>query len=154
MTDLLDIAPSTAAALVTIGDKRVKVRGIGVDAIASIVSRYPGLRVVLGGGDGTDRVAQLITGCGAAAGAIIAAGCGHPGDPVYEQHAGRLLPEYQLAFLKEIVGLTFPNGIRSFLDKFQEAERGDERKPVRVRLKPSPSQLPQSSASDSRLTMQ
>jgi hypothetical protein len=38
MADLLDIAPSTAVELVKIDGNRIKVRGVSVDAIASIIA--------------------------------------------------------------------------------------------------------------------
>ena len=44
MADLLDIAPSTAVEVVKISGQRITVRGISVDAIASIVARFPGLK--------------------------------------------------------------------------------------------------------------
>ena len=78
MADLLDIAPATAVTVVTIGDLRIKVRGVSVDAIASIVSRFPAIKSLADGSG--DMVSRLIAGCGAAVGPIIAAGCGHGGD--------------------------------------------------------------------------
>ena len=45
MADLLDIAPSTAVEVVKIDGKRIKVRGVSVNAIASIVARFPELEV-------------------------------------------------------------------------------------------------------------
>jgi len=79
---------------------------------------------------------------GAAIGPIIAAGCGHLGDEKYEQHAGTLLVEYQLKLLKAIVGLTFPNGIASFVETVTAFLQGtgEGQKPVTVRLRKSPSQ--------------
>ena len=49
MADLLDIAPSTAVEVVKIGDQRIKVRGVSVDAIASIVARFPALKSLANG---------------------------------------------------------------------------------------------------------
>ena len=114
MADLLDIAPSTACEVVKIDGTRVIVRGVSVDAIASIVARFPELKSLVNG-EGGDIVSRLIAGCGAAVGPIIAAGVGHLGDEKYEQFAAKLLPEHQLKFLRAIFGLTFPNGISSFV---------------------------------------
>lgn len=155
MADLLDIAPSTAVEIVKIDGMRVKVHGVSVDAIASIVARFPELKSLVNGGSGDSIVPRLIQGCGAAVGPIIAAGCGHLADETYEQHAARLLPEHQMKFLKSIFGLTFPNGIGSFLESLTSLVGGGEgAKTVKVRLRKSPSQSPPSPDADSRLTLQ
>ena len=74
MADLLDIAPSTAVEVVKIDGHRVTVRGVSVDAIASIIARFPELKSFINGGLGDSIVPRLIQGCGAAVGPIIAAG--------------------------------------------------------------------------------
>jgi hypothetical protein len=155
MADLLDIAPSTAVEVVKIDGARVIVRGVSVDAIAFIVARFPELKALVNGGLGDNFLPRLIEGCGAAIGPIIAAGCGHLADETYEQHAAKLLPEHQMKFLKAIFGLTFPNGIGSFVEALTSLIGGGEgAKPVKVRLRKS--HLPSSPSSDagSRPTMQ
>lgn len=155
MADLLDIAPSTAVAVVTIDGLRIKVNGVSVDAIASIVSRFPALKSVVGGVG--DIVPQLITGCGAAVGPIIAAGCGHRDEEAYEQRAATLLPEQQIKLLRAIFGLTFPNGVGSFIEELTGLIGGaseGEKIIGKVRFKKSPLQSPPSSDTDSRPTMQ
>jgi hypothetical protein len=156
MADLLDIAPSTAVAVVKINGERITVRGISVDAMASILARFQGLKSLASGGFGDDIIMRLIAGFGEAAGAIIAAGCGHLGDAKYEQHAAKLLPEHQLKFIGAIVGLTFPNGIGSFVQELTSliGGAGEEAKVHKVRLRQSPSTLPPSSDADSHQTMQ
>jgi hypothetical protein len=155
MADLLDIAPSTSVEVVKIDGNRITVRGMSVDAIASIVARFPGLKSLAGGDAGGDIILRLIQGCGAAAGPIIAAGCGHLGEEQYEQRAAALLPEQQIKFIRAIFGLTFPNGIGSFVQELTNLIGGaEEPKAVRVRLKKSPSPLPPSSDADSHPTMQ
>lgn len=145
MADLLDIAPSTAVEVVKIDGKRIVVHGLHGDAIASIVSRFPELGALLGGGGNIGP--RLIERFGGAIGPIIAAGCGHLGDEKYEQHAGTLLVEYQLRLIKAIIGLTFPNGLTSFVETvtafLPEADEGA--KVVKVRLRKSPSPSPPSS---------
>jgi hypothetical protein len=154
MADLLDIAPSTACEVVKIDDTRIIVRGLHGDAIASIVARFPDLAVLLVGGSG-DIVTRLIRQFGTAIGPIIAAGCGHLGDEKYEQHAGKLLVEYQLKLLRAIIGLTFPNGLASFVETMTALLNADEgAKPVTVRLRKSPSPSPPSSDAASRPNMQ
>ena len=156
MADLLDIAPSTAVAVVTVDGLRVKVRGVSVDTIASIVARFPALKS-LASGDGGDIVSRLVAGCGSAVGPIIAAGCGHSGEEEYEQRGAALLPEQQIKFLRAIFGLTFPNGIGSFVEELSGliggASEGAQTK-IKVRLKKSPSASPPSSGAASHPTMQ
>jgi hypothetical protein len=154
MADLLDIAPSTASEAVWIDSVRVTVRGISVDAIASIIARFPELKSLINGGD---IVPRLIEGCGAAVGPIIAAGCGHLADEKYEQHAAKLLPEHQMKFLKAIFGLTFPNGIGSFVEELTGligGGAGEGAKTVKVRLKNSRSPSSPSSDEASHPTLQ
>jgi hypothetical protein len=146
MADLLDIAPSTACEVIKIDGKRIIVRGLHGDAIASIVARFPELGALLGGGN--DFGPRLIERFGGSIGPIIAAGCGHLGDEKYEQHASTLLVEYQLKLLKAIIGLTFPNGLASFIETVTALLAGaDEgaRPVIKVRLKTSPSPSPPSS---------
>jgi hypothetical protein len=154
MADLLDIAPSTASEAVWIDSVRVTVRGISVDAIASIIARFPELKSLINGGD---IVPRLIEGCGAAVGPIIAAGCGHLADEKYEQHAAKLLPEHQMKFLKAIFGLTFPNGIGSFVAELTGligGGAGEGAKTVKMRLRNSRSPSSPSSGEVSSQTLQ
>jgi hypothetical protein len=153
MADLLDIAPSTAVEVVKIDGRRIIVHGLHGDAIASIIARFPELGALLNGGNvGT----RLIERFGAAIGPIIAAGCGHLGDEEYELRGGMLLVEDQLNLLKAIIGLTFPNGIVSFVERLTtfitSADEGA--KPIKVRLRKSPSPLQPSSDAASRPNMQ
>ena len=153
MADLLDIAPSTSVESVKVGDRFVIVQGLHGNAIASILSRFPHLASLLGG---VDMGPRLVAQFGTAIGPIIAAGCGHLNDEKYEQHAANLMVEDQLKLVKAIIGLTFPNGIISFVTTLTAFLAGtDERdKPVTMRLKQSPSISQSSSAEDSRQTMQ
>jgi hypothetical protein len=155
MADLLDIAPSTAVDIVKVDGLRIKVRSVSVDAIASIISRFPALKS-LASGDGGDIVSRLVAGCGAAVGPIIAAGCGHPDEEEYEQRAASLLPEQQIKFIRAIFGLTFPNGIGSFVEELSGLISGASggAKTIKVRLKKSPSPSQPSSDAVSHPTMQ
>jgi hypothetical protein len=156
MADLLDIAPSTSVEAVKIsGGGRLVVHGLNGNAIASIVARFPKLASLLGAGG--DNVGwHLIENFGSAIGPIIAAGCGHLGDEQREARASNLLVEDQLKLLTAILGLTFPNGFSSFIDQLTKLmSRADEgAKPVRVRLRKSPSPSPPSSDAASRPNMQ
>ena len=157
MTDLLDIAPATAVEVVKItGGQRVKVRGLHGNAIAAIAARFPDLVLLLGSmAAGGDVIARLFAQFGAAIAPIIAAGCDHLGDEKSEKIAGWLLVEDQAKLLKAIFGLTFPNGFGPFMESMAALMTGpDKEKPVRVRLKKSPSASPPLSAVDSPQTMQ
>jgi hypothetical protein len=156
MADLLDIAPSTSVEVVKIDGIRITVRGLHGDAIAAIVARFPELGSLLGGGAAIGP--RLIERFGGAIGPIIAAGCGHLGEEKYEQHAAKLLVEDQLKLLKAIIGLTFPNGVTSFIEAMMTLAIGvvdeEKAKVIRVRLRKSPSPLPPSSDEASRPIMQ
>ena len=156
MADLLDIAPSMAVEVVKIDGNRIIVHGLHADAIASIVARFPDLAMLLGGA-GANIGPRLIERFGGAIGPIIAAGCGRLGDEKYERHASTLLIEYQLKLIKAIIGLTFPNGLTSFIETVTAllagAGEGDN-KPVTVRLRKSPSPSRPSSGAASRPIMQ
>jgi hypothetical protein len=157
MADLLDIAPSTSCEVFKINGTRIIVRGLRVDAVASIVSRFPDMAaLLLGGFSAADFVPRLIKQCGGAVGPIIAAGTGHLEDEKYERHASTvLLVEDQLKLVTAIVGLTFPNGFGFFLDMLKKlGEASEEAKPVKVRLRKSPSPLPPSSDAVSRPNLQ
>jgi hypothetical protein len=155
MADLLDIAPSTAVEVVKIDGNRIIVRGLHGDAIAAIVARFPELATLLGG-MGSDIGSRLIERFGNAIGPIIAAGCGHPGEEKYEQHAATLLVEYQLKLLKAIIGLTFPNGIAAFVEALTSVlgATDEAAKTVKVRLRKSPSPSQPLSGAASRPPLQ
>jgi len=156
MADLLDIAPSTSAEVIKInGGMRLIVHGLNGNAIASIVSRFPKLASLLGGGG--DKIGwHLIEHCGEAIGPVIAAGCGYLKDEEREKRAANLLVEDQLKLITAIIGLTFPNGFGSFIDQLtglmSRTEEGPKTYKVRLRKSASPSQL--SSDADSRPNLQ
>ena len=54
---------------------------------------------------------------GDAVAAIIAAGCGYPGDNTAETIAGSLSLDIQADFLAAILRLTLPNGVGPFVEK-------------------------------------
>jgi hypothetical protein len=158
MADLLDIVPSTAVEVVKIDGQRVTVRGLRVDAVASIVARFPNIVGLLLGGLSTGDIGPKFIGqFGAAVGPIIAAGCGHLGDEKYEQHASTaFLLEDQLRLVTAIIRATCPNGFGFFAEMLTKlnSAAGEEARPVKVRLKKSPLQSPPSSDAAFRPTMQ
>lgn len=156
MADLLDIAPSTSVEVVKVnGGMRFVVHGLNGNAIASIVSRFPKLASLLGGGG--DKIGwHLIEHCGEAIGPVIAAGCGYLKDEERERRASNLLVEDQLKLITAIISLTFPNGFGSFIEQLTALmTRADEGpKTYKIRLRKSPSPSPLSSDADSRPIMQ
>lgn len=158
MVDLLDIAPATSVGAVKIGDHDVTVRALNANDIATIVARYPkvlpAMIVAYNNGDGI----ALFSSAGVAVGAIIAAGCDHLGDETAERFANSFIVEEQVQLFNAIMGLTFPNGLISFMEAMgglMTGGKADEpQKSRRVRLKTSPSASPPSSDADSRPNMQ
>lgn len=157
MADLLDISPTTAVEVVRINGERIVMRGLGVEAVASIVARFPNMAGLLLGGLGTADIGpKFLLQLGAATGSIIAAGCGHLGDEKYEQYATSALNlEDQCKLIVAVVKATCPNGIGFFNEMLTKlTSAGEEAKSVKVRLKKSPSPSPPSSGADSRQTTQ
>jgi len=153
MTDLLDIAPATAFDVVHItGNKRIKVRGLHGNDIATIAARFPDLVAQLAAAG--DNVVVLISSLGVAIGPIIAAGCDQLGDEKQEAAAGRILFEDQIKLVKAIYDLTFPNGLSSFMETIKGLAVTEPEKRIKVRSKTSPSASPPSSATDSHRIMQ
>lgn len=156
MADLLDIAPSTSVGSVRIGGDDIAVRALNANDIAAIVTRFPKVITALVAAD--RNLVDLMISIGSAVGAIIASGCDHPGDESAERIANSFLIEEQAKLFKAIWGLTFPNGLTSFMETmagFMVGGTADEApKPVQVRLKKSPSPSPPSSGADSPQPMQ
>lgn len=153
MADLMDIVPQTAVEVVKVDGHRMKVHGISITTMATLISRFPKLKDAVNGVSDNFDLALVV---GTATSAIIAAGCGRLGDAEYEQSMDRLLPEHQLKLLKAIIGLTFPKGIGPFLEELTNlmSGPGDAAKTIKVRLKTSPSMSPVSSEGASHPTMQ
>ena len=160
MADLLDIAPSTSSsAHVWIDGKPITVYGISFDALALLAAKFPELKTLANGGFGDDIVPRLIQFCGRAVGPIIAAGCRQLGKENYEEIGAQLIVEHQGKLLNAILGLTFPNGISSFIAVMKATvgglmgETGANGK-IRIRSRNSRLRSQPSSAEDSRPMMQ
>ena len=114
MAGLLDIAPAVETVVVRGVD--VPVYGVSAKGIASLLGRFPELRMLFSGKK--PDAGKLMDAGPDVLAAIIAAGIGFPGDKAQEDAAARLAVDAQAELLAVIVRLTFPNGIGSLGAKF------------------------------------
>lgn len=122
MPGLLDIAISSQT--VTVNEVAVPVYGVSARGIAYLFERFPELRMLLTGKApdlSPDAIVKLVPD-GIAA--IIAAGCGSPGDPAAEKVADGLSAHHQVAFLEKIVKLTMPEGAGPFVEMLARVAGG------------------------------
>jgi hypothetical protein len=113
MVGLIDLAPATESVSVHSGS--VHVHGISAKGLAHLLGRFPELRRLMTGQDvGAE---QLLAMGGDAVAAIIAAGCGQPGDEQAEAVVGNLAIDTQADFLAAILRLTLPKGLGPFVAK-------------------------------------
>jgi hypothetical protein len=113
MVGLIDIAPNVET--VDVQGKSVTVHGVSAKGVAHLLGRFPELRMLMTGQD--VETAKLMTMGGDAVAAIIAAGCGYPGDEKAETVAGRLSIDAQADLLAAILRLTLPVGLGPFVEK-------------------------------------
>lgn len=119
MTSLLDIAPLTAKVKVGGAGDDVDVYGVSVEGLVSLISRFPEVRQLLGGGKGGAGLSEkeLLALGGKVVAAVIAAGCGMPGNKEAEEVAAKFNLDTQADFISKILGLTLPNGLAPFVEK-------------------------------------
>jgi hypothetical protein len=111
--------------------------------VFALAARFPNLITIIA--TGQDVLQQLTGGGGVLIAPIIAAGCGHIGNEKAETIAGQFLIEDQMKLLKTIFWLTYPNGLGAFMEAMAGLVTGpisESDKPVKVRLKKSPSASP------------
>ncbi len=108
MVSLLDIA--LTAVVVEIDGAKIDVPGISAAGIVSLLQRFPELRDQLSGGrlNVTALSPQIMA-------AIIAAGCGNPGDEKAEQCAAQFSLQAQVDLLDAILRRTLPKGVGPFV---------------------------------------
>ncbi len=111
MVGLLDIAPVVDT--VEINGEQVSVPGISVEGIASLLRRYPILHDVLSKGISVENL--MAAGPDVVA-AMIAAGCGQPGNEQAEQIVKLLNLQAQIDLLAAILRRTMPKGVGPFLE--------------------------------------
>jgi hypothetical protein len=115
MAGLLEIA--NVPRMVNVLGKDVDVFGISGRAVAALMARFPAVGKMFSGievqkEDLYKMGPEVIA-------ALIAAGCGKPGDPAAEEFAANLGVGDQLDLLDEILRLTFPRGVGPFVEKLE-----------------------------------
>jgi hypothetical protein len=113
MVGLIDIAPATET--VEAQGNAVTVHGVSAKGLAHLLARFPELRRLMTGQE--VEVDQILAMGGDAVAAVIAAGCGYPGDNAVEAIAGNLSLDIQADLLAAILRLTLPRGIGPFVEK-------------------------------------
>ncbi len=113
MVGLIDIAPRTET--VDVQGTLIAVHGVSAKGVAHLLGRFPELRKLMTGQQ--VETEELMAMGGDAVAAIIAAGCGYPGDEKAEAVAGRLAIDAQADLLAAIIRLTLPAGLGPFVEK-------------------------------------
>ena len=113
MVGLIDIAPSVET--IGVQGAPVAVHGVSAKGVAHLMGRFPELRMLMTGQE--VQTEQLLAMGGDAVAAIIAAGCGYPGDEKAEAVAGRLSIDAQADLLAATLRLTLPVGLGPFVEK-------------------------------------
>lgn len=117
---LFDIAPIVET--VTVNGTLVPCRGVSMQEIVGLLTRFPTLRAFVWGGralnpDALSDPLALMREIPEAIGPVIAAGCGSPGDDSAERIASSLPIDSQLDLLGAIFRLTMPEGIGPLAQK-------------------------------------
>lgn len=114
MVGLLDLAPSTRTVRAGGGD--VAVYGVSAKGIAALLVQFPQLKTLFTGGKLAVDPESIASVAPDAVSAIIAAGCGYPGDAKAIKAAEQLPVGEQAKLLDAIVDLTMPDGPRPFVE--------------------------------------
>src|SRR4051812_32375311 len=112
MVSLVDIGPSKGT--VTLRGQEVEVNGLTASHIVGILLQFPEVRKILAEKEADLQL--LISQFPLATGMIMAAGTGKEADPATIEVAMKLGVGEQYDLLAKIVELTFPKGVKSFLD--------------------------------------
>lgn len=120
MVGLIDIAPRTEK--VEVDGFTLDVRGISAAGVAHILARFPDIRKMMTGYEiEADRLFEM---GGEAVAAIIAAGCGYPGNADAEAKAAELSVDAQAEILEAVLRLTLPKGIGPFVARLNALGAG------------------------------
>lgn len=146
MVSIVDLGPATSP--VTLRGQTIMVNGVSALSVAMILQQFPELRRVIANKEFKgDIMTYLIETAPRIVGAIIAAGTGHPGDEAVTA-AGMALPAgEQYLLLTPIFTLTFPQGVRSFVDGLIAVAQSSDVRGWAPATK-SPDKSPSASATD------
>lgn len=115
MVGLLDLAPSTRT--VRAGGSDVAVYGVSALGIAALLSQFPALLKMFAGGTLEANPKAIFENAPDAVSALIAAGCGYPGNKDAIKKAESLPVGEQVALVNAILDLTMPQGIGPFVEE-------------------------------------
>lgn len=112
---LSDIAASEVT--VKVRGKDVEIPGVSAEGLVHLLERFPELQALLTGkADAIDPKNMLSFGAKVVS-AIIAAGCGYPGDEQAEATARKLPVNDQLSLLEAVLRVTLPGGLGPFVER-------------------------------------
>ena len=115
MVSLADIGPLSKK--VTIRNSDVMLRGVNVHEIFGLLEQFPGLKSVIAQrAVSGDLALSIIQGIPAAIGAIIACAADEGDNPKAVIGAQKLSVGEQTECLEAIAEMTFPKGVKSFVD--------------------------------------
>mgnify|MGYP001613578916 CR=1 FL=1 len=114
MPSLIDIGDLTEK--VEIRGKQLEVQGISAEGIMHLLAKFPDLRKVVTGNADEEALKNLSEKVPEAVAAILAHGTGSPGDEKAEAQARKLAVGEQVTLIAVIWRLTFPKGVKDFLD--------------------------------------
>lgn len=117
MVSLVDIGPSVGK--VELRGQEVEVNGLTAEHIVGIMMEFPEVRKILAEKEADLQL--LISQFPVAVAMIIAAGTGHAGEKAHIDVAGKLSVGEQYEILSKLMELTFPKGVKSFLDGVRAA---------------------------------
>lgn len=117
MVSLVDIGPAKGA--VEVRGQQVEVNGLTAEHIVGILIAFPEVRKLLAQREAD--LGVLVSQFPHAVALIIAAGTGHADEAPHIEAASKLGVGEQYEILEKLVELTFPKGLKSFLDGVQSA---------------------------------
>ena len=127
MVGLIDVAPSVET--IVVQSAPVAVHGISAKGLAILLGRFPELRKLMTGQE--VETEQLMAIGGDAVAAIIAAGCGYPGDDAAESVASKLSLDAQADLLAADPAADPAEGYRPFRREADGARGRPRRRSIR-----------------------
>lgn len=114
MVGLLDIGQISES--VSVRGKDVEVKGISGRGILVLLDKFPEVKELLTTQSGVT-AEDLVRITPDAVAAVIAAGCGYPGNKEAEEFADQLTVGEQVELIDAIFRVTFPEGVGPFVEK-------------------------------------